>query len=192
MALLTSISSANRVVEQGGTYLYNVEPAISDTTVAQRPEGQSTTLYDVILVRQWKAEVTYSKRYKYVGLAESAVDYLCNMIRNYYTKTFDTWAVGLKTVGSGASATAMYCYVRTDGAAPTVCASITPVHAEGAMWEIEVDVNATVEHYSDPVATGSATVPNDTTLMNLVSGIAGYPADASYTPPSNNNNGSAG
>lgn len=198
MALLTSISSANRVVEQGGTYLYNVEPAISDSSVktTQEGQGQSAVIYDEIVVRQWRAEVTYSKRYRYVGLDGSVVDSLCDQIRNYYTHDFDRWAVGVKTFTVNNTPIPMYCYVKTKGLAPTVCASVTPVHVEGAMWEIEVDVNVTVEHYSEPVGPTSGTsanVPNATTLRNLVSSIAGFPLD--YPPPSNNNNnnnGSAG
>lgn len=174
MALLNSISSANRVVEQGNTYQFYVEPAVTTTGVAVEPSGGGNKYYDKVTVQQWKGEVTFSKRYRYDGLTESAARTECAGIVAAYTKTFAKWAVGIQTFGSGTSARVLYCYVEVGSGAKTLCASVTPVHGDGPMWSIEVDVNVTAEKYSSP-STSSSTPPTDEELMALVSGISDFP-----------------
>ena len=73
-------------------------------------------------------------------------------------------------------ADAVYCYVYAGASVPLVCASVTPVHVEGPVWAIEVDVNATFDYYSTPVkGSASSTPPTASTLKGLAASIANFP-----------------
>lgn len=182
---LNSISSSNRVVEQGNTYQYEVEPAVTTTCVAQEPTTDGgVAIFDRQTVNQWHGIVHFSKRYRYVGLDKDSAESLADNILSAYTITPERWAVGLQTVGGGDAA--LYCYVTVGSSAPLSCATVTPVHVEGELWEIEVDVNATIETYTSPTTSNgtansvggsqsSNNPPSVSTLKGLVSGIVNFP-----------------
>ncbi len=173
MALLTSISSANRVVEQGNTYQYEVEPAATNSCLAAEPgEGGGVAIFNKESVYQWHGMTHFSKRYKYVGLDKATAETYANSILDAYTISVPKWCIALKTFGNAA----VYCYVSAGASVPLVCASVTPVHVDGQMWEIEVDVNATFDYYSTPSkGSASSSPPSASTLYGLASSIADFP-----------------
>ena len=189
MALLTSISEDNRVVEQGNTYQFHVEPAVSTTGIVKESSGDGDKYYDKATVQQWKGEVTFSKRYRYVGMTKGAAETAAGTILTAYTKTFPKWAVGIQSFNISGKGYALYCYVTVGGDAPMACAAVTPVHVDGAMWDVEVDVSATVETYSTP-SVSSSTPPSVETLKGLVSDIVSFP-EFSSPQNTNANNGGA-
>jgi hypothetical protein len=190
MALRTTISSANRVVDQGNTYQYEVEPAVTNTCLAKEPTTDGgVAIFDRQSVTQWHGIVHFSKRYRYIGLDQATAEAQAEAILNAYTQTAEKWAVGIKTIGQGSNAGAMYCYVSVGQTAPMSCATVTPVHVEGPIWEIEVDVNATFEKYTEPTQSsltqqavgasqGSSQAPTASELKNLASAIANFPEDS--------------
>lgn len=190
MALRNSISSANRVIEQGNTYQYEVEPAVTNTCLAKEPTADGgVAIFDRQSVNQWHGVVHFSKRYRYVGLDKATAEAQAAVILEAYTQTPERWAIGIQTIGSGDGAGAMYCYISVGSSAPMSCASVTPVHGEGDMWDIEVDVNATFETYTEPTqdnATAGSTAgasqtsgqpPSASTLKGLAAAIADFPED---------------
>lgn len=165
MGLLTSISSSNRVVEQGDTYEFNTEPAVSETIASKTESGSSDIYYDKEVVTQWHGVAHFSKRYKYVGLTESAANTAAASIRSAYMKSVPRWAVALvaETVNGETSAKYKYACV---GSTVMSCATVSPVHVEGTMWEVEVSVDATVDaYYSQDSA------PSAETLVALITSL---------------------
>ena len=171
MGLLTSISSTNRVVEQGDTYEFYSEPAVSETVVARTESGSSDVYYDKAVVTQWHGVAHFSKRYKYVGLEKSSAESAAASILAAYTKSVDKWAISLvsETVNGVTSTSYKYAVV---GSTAMSCAAVSPVHAEGAMWSVEVDVDATIDGYYS-----SNSAPSDSTLKGLITalGIHNFP-----------------
>ena len=162
MALYDTISPTRRNVEQGNTWTFDVEPAITQTNIATSPSGDSTIIYDKTTTLQWHGTVHLAKRYRYVGLMASGIDSLVDTIRAAYTRTIDKWAVALDATSG------MYKYANV-GQATECFASVTPVHGDGPAWEIEVDVDATAEMYTDE------TPPTAVAMKALLSAIDGFP-----------------
>lgn len=173
MALFNSISADNREVEQGNTYQYEVEPAATNSCLAAAPgEDGGVAIFNKESVYQWHGITHFSKRYKYVGLDKATAESCADSILTAYTIYVNKWCIALKTFG----ADAVYCYVSAGASVPLVCASVTPVHVEGPVWAIEVDVNATFDYYSTPVkGSASSTPPSASTLKGLAASIANFP-----------------
>jgi hypothetical protein len=166
-----TIPTAKRVLEQGKTYGFTVEHAITSARVVAVTSGSSTSIGDAIDVTQWRGTAHLAKRYKYVGLfgSESDLQELADHIADKYVIDAQAYSMGLYVdTGSGA---AYYKYLPIQGGTiPVCCASVSLVHADGPMWEIQVDVDASVTAYFDAEPTTSA-------LRELVSSVAGYPED---------------
>ena len=184
MALLTTISSVNRIVEQGDTYVLNTEPALTTTNIMfERTSGSgasasTTKVYDKQLVQQWKGTCRYSKRYKYVGLDEANVNTLADTIYAAYTlDNVPKYGIGIQTLGTGERAVPVYCYMSVGNGTMT-CASVTPVHVDGPMWEIQVSVDATFKYYTPP-SLSAASAPSATTLKALAGNIDVFPESGS-------------
>ena len=171
MALFTGISAANRVVEQGDTYEYDIEPAVTDTTVAVDQGEGSAKVYDKDTVVQWHGVLRYSKRYKYVGLTASAAATAAANIRAAYSVDVAKWAVGIFVSTSGGTSTSRYKYLNT-GSVPMTCATVTPTKGDGPVWEVAVDVDATFEIYTD-----DDDEPSDSDMIALATGagITNFP-----------------
>lgn len=163
MALLSTYSADNREIQQGDTYTTETEVACSYSTVAV----SGTHVYDRETVLQWKGVVHYSKRYKYVGMTQSAAESACTAIQSAYTQNIDKWGVAVN-VTTGLNEYAVV------GQAPVCAATATPVHVTGEMWEVQVDVEVSAETYV--AASGSA--PSISTLKGLVSDFTGFPEEA--------------
>ena len=171
MALKTSISADIRVVSQGDTYEYDVDPAVTDTTISVDQGQGSAKVYDKEQVIQWHGVLRYSKRYKYVGLTGSAAASAAASIRSAYSVNATKWAVGISIETSGGTTTARYKYLNT-GSVPMTCATVTPVKGDGPVWDVEVDVDATFELYTD-----SDDAPDDSDMIALATnaGITNFP-----------------
>ncbi len=164
-----TIPTSRRVLEQGKTYLFTVEHAITRGTVAATTSGSSVSVGDVITVTQWRGTAHLSKRYKYVGLFgdQDALQALADYIADCYVVDAQAYSVGIYADAS--EGTAYYKYLPIQGGTvPVCCAFVSLVHADGPMWEIEVDVDATVTAYFD-------SEPTQETLRGLVSAVADYP-----------------
>ena len=178
MALFTGISDDNRVVEQGNTYVYDIEPAVTVSTIAvEQGSGTSgqgsggTNVYEKETVTQWHGVLHFSKRYKYVGLTKSAAQTAAAAIRSAYTIDADKWAVGISVETNNGVSTALYKWLNV-GDQPMTCAAVTPVKSDGPMWEVEVDVDATFEVYKD-----DDNAPTDAQMVALASDIVNFPED---------------
>ena len=171
MALFTGISAANRVVEQGDTYEYDIEPAVTDTVVAVDQGEGSAKFYDKDVVVQWHGVLRYSKRYKYVGLTAAAAAAAAETVRSAYSVDVTKWAVGISVETSGGTSAARYKYLST-GSVPMTCATVTPVKLDGPLWELAVDVDATFEIYTD-----DDDAPSDSDMIALATGagITNFP-----------------
>ena len=171
MALFTGISAANRVVEQGDTYEYDIEPAVTDTTVAVDQGQGAAKVYDKDTVVQWHGVLRYSKRYKYVGLTAAAAQTAAANIRAAYSVDVAKWAVGIFVSTSGGTSTSRYKYLNT-GSVPMTCATVTPTKGDGPVWEVAVDVDATFEIYTDDYDE-----PSDSDMIALATGagITNFP-----------------
>ena len=171
MALLTGISAANRVIEQGNTYVYDIEPAVTDTTIAVDQGSGGTKVYDKEAVTQWHGLLRFSKRYRYVGLTKSAAETAAATIRSAYTIDADKWAVGISVETNNGVTTARYKWLNT-GDQPMTCAAVTPTKGDGPIWDVEVDVDATFDIYTD-----EDDAPTDQEMIALASEIANFPED---------------
>lgn len=171
MALLNGISADNRVIEQGNTYVYDIEPAVTDTTIAVEQVSGGTQVYERATVTQWHGVLHFSKRYKYVGLTKSAAQTAAATIRSAYTIQADKWAVGISVETNNGVSTALYKWLNV-GDQPMTCAAVTPVKADGPMWEVEVDVDATFEVYK-----ADNNAPTDSQMVALASDIVNFPED---------------
>lgn len=171
MALLNSISAANREVEQGDTYEYDIEPAVTDTVVAVDQGQGAAKVYDKDVVVQWHGVLRYSKRYKYVGLTASAAATAAANIRAAYAVDVDKWAVGLSVETNNGTTTTRYKFLNT-GTVPMTCATVTPTKGDGPVWEVAVDVDATLEIYTD-----DDDEPTDSEMTGLATsaGITNFP-----------------
>jgi len=171
MGLFESISSDNRVVDQGDSYEYNVEPAVTDTVVSI-DRGQGTAkVFDKETVLQWHGVVRFAKRYRYVGLTETAANTAAASILAAYSVDADRWAVGISVETSGGVTRSMYKYLNV-GSMPVTCARVTPTHVEGGMWSVEVDVDAEFEIYTPDDDEPSA---SDLTGLVTAAGIHNFP-----------------
>ena len=165
MALYDTISASRRQVEQGNTWTFDVQPAVTTTNIGTQSSGSSTIIYNKTTVLQWRGTVHLAKRYKYVGLMARGIDGLVDAIRAAYTVAIGKWAVALDAT----SGTYKYASV---GQATECFASVTPIHGDGPAWKIEVDVDATAEMYMDE------TPPTAVALKALLSAIDGFPEGA--------------
>ena len=158
MSLLAKTSSANRIVEQGNTFTFTLEPAQqrgsrSVTTTDSQSETTNTTT-TTVYVTQWRVTAHLAKRYRYVGLTGAAAVAIAAAIAEDYLVKQNRYALEQYTSTSGNATTSGWKYQAVaNGDVPMCCASVTPAHVDGSMWEIEVDVDATIEAYYDSAPT---------------------------------------
>lgn len=167
-----TIPTAKRVLEQGKTYDFTVEHAITRGSIVAVSSGSSVSVGDAIIVTQWRGTAHLAKRYKYVGLfgAESTLQELADYIAGKYVINAQAYSVGIYV--DATAGTSYYKYMQVQGATvPVCCASVSLVHADGPMWEIQVDVDASVTAYFD-------SEPTLEQLRALVSSVADYPEDS--------------
>lgn len=163
MALLTTISETNRIDEQGGTWNISIVPVWS-------------YLVENVYYFQWKATVSFTKAYRYVGLSESAAISIADDIREAYTiereRTITGW-------DKGDTPRWLYSYKKSKATEATA----TPTLMDGNIWQIAVNVSATMERgYTQ------STAPTPEAVRALLDGIDDYP-ELPYTPPTPTNGG---
>lgn len=167
MGLLSTATSTNRVVSQGNTYRYTTEPAQQFSTVSATAEGSTYTVGERVLVTQWHVAAMFSKRYSYVGLDEDSAKTIAESVSSAYVKSMPRYALGIYV--DSTRGISVYKYLPVEGGGiPTCCAAATPVHVEGTMWSVEVDVDVTIDAYYD-------TAPSLSTIKSLFSDIANFP-----------------
>lgn len=159
-------SAALRAIDQGNTWTSAVEPAAWQNVVAvdKTLAGKVKSVYEKQFVQQWKGTIHLAKRYRYVGYttrADAEAD--AELILAAYTVDIPKYGIGLDA-GDG-----LYKYMQV-GTAPTCCAAVTPVHTDGQLWEVEVDVDATAEAYY-----ASDDAPTLKTLQSILSSVSNFP-----------------
>ncbi len=159
-------SAALRAIDQGNTWTSAVEPAAWQNVVAvdKTLGGKVKSVYEKQVVQQWKGTIHLAKRYRYVGYttrADAEAD--AALILAAYTVDIPKYGIGLDA-GDG-----LYKYMQV-GTAPTCCAAVTPVHTDGQLWEVEVDVDATAEAYYE-----LDSAPSLATLQGLLSSVSDFP-----------------
>ena len=154
MALFSTISAANRVVDQGDTWDCETKCVGSYTT---REQGAIVTIY------QWDCSVALAKSYKYVGLTEAAaIDYADDITEAYKkqrTKTISRWD----------QATRKWIFETVQNV-EELQAMAVPRHADGPTWEISVTVSAREHRRFD-----SSTRPTIATLEGWLADVVDYP-----------------
>ena len=163
----TTATATNRVIEQGNTYDFTVEPAQQQATIRATAQGSEYTVGERVLVTQWLATARFSKRYRYVGMTKAKAEELALAIADDYIVDMPRYALGIYIdTDRGIS---IYKFLPIEGGdVPTCCATVTPTHGEGPLWNIEVDVDAQIEKYFD-------SVPSASTIKGLFSSIANFP-----------------
>ena len=168
MSLFTTTTSTNRVVEQSNTYTFETEPAQQVSTVRAVEEGSSFTIGERVITTQWRVSAHFAKRYRYVGMSGNNIDNLAEAIANAYTVNMPRYALGFYVDTN--KGIAVYKFMPVEGSGvPTRCAAVTPTHVDGPIWNIEVDVNATIEAYYD-------TAPSSSDIKGLFASIANFPS----------------
>ena len=171
MSLLNNASAANRVTAQGNTYSFTNEPAQQFATIQSSAQGSGIAVGDRVSILQWRVTAHLAKRYSYVGLSRAAAEWIADKITEAYTVNMTKYALGLFV--DPAQGVGYYKFLPVEGGGvPTCCASVTPTHEDGTMWNVEVDVDATVEAYYD-------TAPTLAAIKALFAEIADFPEIAS-------------
>lgn len=148
--VLNSIDAGNRETSQGSTYSFEHEPATQFATITAVPSGSAYAVGEKVVVTQWKVSAHLVKTYRYVGLSKAAAEALAAAIAGAYVVNVPQYTLGID--GNDISFQRVYKYLPVEGVGmPTCCASVTPVHADGPLWNIEVAVDATVVKYLDDV-----------------------------------------
>lgn len=165
--MFTTATAANRVIEQGNTYSFTVEPAQQQATIKATAQGSEYTVGERVLVTQWLATARFAKRYRYVGLTKEKAEELALSIANDYIIDVTRYALGIYVDSS--RGISIYKFLPVEGGdVPTCCATVTPTRGDGPLWNVEVDVDAQIEKYYDSVPTASA-------IKALFSDIADFP-----------------
>lgn len=167
-----TISAAPRAIDQGNTWTSAVEPAAWQNVVAvdKTLGGKVKSVYEKQFVQQWKGTIHLAKRYRYVGYTSRATaEADAELILAAYTVDLPKYGIGLDAEDG------LYKYMQV-GTAPTCCATVTPVHTDGQLWEVEVDVDATAEAYY-----ASDSAPTLDTLQSILSSVSDFPEAPSTT-----------
>lgn len=158
MALINTINTGNRQVDQDNTWDFYVQ------FVSQWTDSSN------VVKKLWAAKVMLSKRYSYVGLSRLDAEYFAKQI-------LDKYKTSLTKYGVRWDSTTMQMTVYSS-TAETQCAVVTPTHEAGAIWRVEVAVAAETEQIV--VRDSSDSSPTIATLQALLSGVADYPEKAIY------------
>jgi len=150
MALLTTISETNRIDEQGGLWEISIKPVWSYVS-------NGSVMY------QWKTSVTFTKSYRYVGLAKSNAISLAETIRNAYTMPRSRYVVSWDK-------TALHWQYAPISSSTTEADVVPTPMGDGRMWQISVAVAASLEAYYT-----QQKAPTVATVKGLLSGIDNYP-----------------
>ena len=156
MALFTTISAANRVVDQGDTWDVKIKPTGQYTSGTGNP---------AVTYGQYKAEVALTKRYRYVGLTETAAMTLAETIRTAYTQSRS------RAIVRWDRDLTRWAYEFVD--VEDVEADVTSSRADGPIWQIDVSVNASKEYFYN--RTSSEGPPTVAIARTLLSGISDFP-----------------
>lgn len=195
MALFNSTSSTNREVEQGNTFTFTIEPAQlrGKRSVSTSVDGETVTTETSVVITQWRVTVHFAKRYRYVGLAKAASVAIAAKIAECYLIMKPMYALEQYTTTdstTGAVTSGWKYRAVTGSGAPTCCAAVTPTHADGPAYNIEVDVDATLEAYYDEIPAASminslfSSAPSPTT-SGAVRDITAFPeGNKTYNPSS--------
>ena len=163
----TTATATNRVLEQGNTYNFTVEPAQQRSTIRANRQGSEITVTDSVVTLQWLATAHFSKRYRYVGMTREKAEELAVTIAGAYVINTQRYALGIYI--DQAQGVSYYKFLPVEGGdVPTCCATVTPTHGEGPLWNIEVDVDANIEKYFDDVPTADD-------ITDLFSDIEDFP-----------------
>lgn len=156
MALLTTISETNRIDEQGGVWNIQIRPVDTKKVTVESVESWRY---------QWKADISFTKSYRYVGLDKASALSLADTIREKYT-----FKPGRKVVRWD-KIEGHWDYKTVSISADGITADVTPWPMEGPMWQIAVSVNATLEKFF----TWSNDAPTLDECKDEFDGIDDYP-----------------
>jgi len=167
MALYTGMSASNCVVNQAATFVCAAEPVIVHTgPTAYRTESGAIG-YAAEHVKQWRGKCSLVASYSYVGLTKDAALSAAAALREAYTQDVARYAIGeeinLETMKR------YYKYVVV-GSAPACGASVTPVHEDGPIWRVDVQVAVEAEGYWDAGGLDSPP-PSQSDMEALVAGF---------------------
>ena len=131
MALITSYSEDNRVIDSGLTVTYSRE-LVSGTWVGESlvASAASNTYYFM-----WEYHRRATKSYRYVGMTDAAKDEcLADMIELYTRNVRASFWNSTTSDGHGLGSWS------EDSAGQIVVADISPVHNEDGSWDVVVNV----------------------------------------------------
>ena len=160
MALLSTISEANRVVSQGSTWTVDSQIVFVYSVKSTTNNVTTTTTH-----RVWNSKVHLAKRYAYVGMTEAAARTCAADICNAYVLTQTKYALVYNKSSKSWS-------VISASNVEVLQASVTPMRVEGNVWQVEVNVAAEAEVLTDKTDSSSPTV---STLMGYLADADGYP-----------------
>ena len=180
------INAAHREMNQGNAWTYNTEPAWEYTAniVNRGADGTVKEYYQRNLVLQWKYSVYLRASYKYVGIPSKEIaEKVADIVNDAYNVGLERYA--LKTENYGTAEAPFYATVWDEVGASyrglTPCATATPLHAAGPLWEVEVAVDAAFDGYGN-VTYNSAThtftpaaPPDPATMRSKLSAVADFP-----------------